>query len=241
MNNSTKLKIEVWSDWVCPFCYIGVTHFEKALSQFEQADAVELEFKSFQLEPDFVQDTENKYNLKESLAHKYHRPIAEIEKMQQHIVEMAEATGLHFDFDKVVRFNTFDAHRLAHKAKEKGVSDKLKENLFAAYFTEGKNLGNADALKQEARNAGLTEADIQQALTDESFAYQVKQDIQEAANLGVTGVPFFVFDRKYGVSGAQPVKVFADTLNTAYNNLKLSQPHTEVNEGPVCDTNNNCN
>lgn len=243
MSTDNKLHIEVWSDVVCPFCFIGKKHYEQALAQFEHADDVVLEWKSYQLDPEFVQP-EERYDLEQGLAKKYNKPVEAIHAMQQQIANTAKESGLDFDFSKAVTFNTFQAHRVLHKAKEKGLGDKAKEAFFSDYFEKGQDLGNTDVLKAEALRIGLTEEDFQDAINNDDYAYKVKQDIQEAYELGVTGVPFFVFDRKYAVSGAQPSDAFLNTLKASYDEWKTKQkttPFINVSEqGASCDINGNC-
>ncbi|MCO5286758.1 MAG: DsbA family oxidoreductase [Chitinophagaceae bacterium] len=242
MNTEDKLLVEVWSDIVCPFCYIGKRNYESAISQFTYAQDVVLEFRSFQLDPHFVQDHSKRHDLTKSLSEKYRRPVAEIEAMQQQITQTAKAAGLDFHFEKAITFNTFDAHRIIQIAKEKELGNKLVEIFFAGYFTEGKNLGDKNILTREAMDAGLTREEIEKALTDDSYAYKVKQDIQEASNLGISGVPFFVLNDKYGVSGAQPTQVFLDTLMTAHEDwVKSKKPGLKiVAQGESCDADGNC-
>lgn len=242
MKNRDKLKVEVWSDIVCPFCYIGKRNYENALAQFANAEDVELEFKSFQLDPNFKQNPNERLDLTQNLAKKYGKSIQEVQQMQAGITQTAKSVGLDFDFDKAITFNTFDAHRVAQVAKEKGIGNELEEAFFAAYFVEGKDLGNPEVLKQTAINVGLTAEDIDKALTDSKYADQVKSEINEAAQLGISGVPFFVFDRKYGVSGAQPVEVFLQTLEAAHKEWKEAQKpiFKNVAEGPACDASGNC-
>ena len=237
-----KLKVEVWSDIVCPFCYIGEKHYEQALAEFPYSDEIELEFKSFQLDPNFNQNPDEKYDLTKGLAEKYNRSLAEIEQMQTHIVATAKAAGLDFDFENSYRFNTQLAHQVMHKAYEKGLGKKMADALFAAYFEQGKNLAKTEILKQVALENGLSEEEFTQATTDEAYAYQVKQDMQEGASLGVSSVPFFVFDRKYGVSGAQPKEAFLQTLEKSYQDWKAKNPIQMQNtsSGESCDINGNC-
>jgi len=238
-----QMRVEVWSDVVCPFCYIGKKNFEKALVQFEFAKEVVLEWKCFQLDPDFVQNIEDRYNIREELAHKYRRSLAETDVMLAQITATAESVGLHFDFERAVRFNTYNAHRILLKAQDEGIGNQMSEAFFSAYFEQGKDLGNRAELKEIALKNGLNEKDFDGALEDESFAYSVKQDIQEAANLGISGVPFFVFNRKYGVSGAQPPQVFLDSLKKAYKEWKgtadIKIEH--LADGSSCDINGDCN
>lgn len=238
-----KLKVEIWSDIVCPFCYIGEKHYEQALAEFPFRDEVELEFKSFQLDPDFTHNPDDRYDLTKGLAEKYHKSIAEIEQMQTHIVATAKAVGLDFDFENSYRFNTQKAHQLVHKAEEKGLGKDMVDAFFSAYFEKGLNLAKPEILQKVALENGLSEEEIQLALSDESYAYQVKQDMQEAGSLGISAVPFFVFDRKYGVSGAQPKEAFLQTLEKSYQDWKTNigiQMENPTN-GDSCTIDGNCN
>lgn len=242
MDTSKKFLVEVWSDIACPFCYIGKRNYEQALAQFQNSSDVVLEMRSFQLDPYFEQQEDAKPGIKDRLAKKYGKSIAEVEMMIAQVAESAKSVGLDFQMDNIIEFNTFNAHRLLQKALEIGLDTQLSDALHAAHFEQGKNLGDANTLKTIALHAGLTEEDYNQALTDELYAYKVKQDIQEAANLGISGVPFFVFNRKYGVSGAQPPKVFLDTFNIAYKDWKPQQDLIVNNnsEAASCDIDGNC-
>ncbi len=240
--NSEKLKIEIWSDVVCPFCYIGKRNFESALEKFPSKDKIEIEWKAFQLDPNFVQNHDEKLDLSQSLAKKYNRSVAEMEQMQQQITQTAKSVGLDYHFDKAITFNTFDAHKIIHKAKEKGLDDKAEELFFKAYFTEGKDIGNPSTLKDLALQIGLNEDEIKDALENDKYGYEVNQDIQEAQQLGVTGVPFFVMDRKYGVSGAQPVEAFTQTIEKAYEDWATNQKETklDITSGSSCSIDGTC-
>ncbi|MCO5232894.1 MAG: DsbA family oxidoreductase [Chitinophagales bacterium] len=237
-----KLIVEVWSDISCPFCYIGKRNYEKALEDFTNASDVVLEMRSFQLDPHFIQQEGAELGVKKKLANKYRKSIAEVEMMLSHITESAKNVGLHFKMDEIVEFNSFNAHRVLQKAITKGLDTKLSDAFHAAHFENGEDLGNEMVLKAIALKAGLTEEEFNQALTEEDYAYKVKQDIQEAANLGITGVPFFVFNRKYGVSGAQPQQVFLDTLKTSFNDWKANQELIIHNNSSSssCDLDGNC-
>jgi protein disulfide-isomerase len=134
-------------------------------------------------------------------------------QMHDRVVAMAAAVGLDFQFDKAVVANSLYAHRVIQLAKEKGLDNEIEEVFFKAYFTEGRDLASVDELVSLGVSVGLQAADVRAAIASEELAYRVSQDIQEGVNLGVRGVPFFVFDRKFGISGAEPVQVFIDTLN----------------------------
>lgn len=243
MSLNEKFIVEVWSDIVCPFCYIGKRNYEKAVTQFKNADSIILEYKSFQLDPDFVQDPDKKYNLNQGLAMKYGRSIREIETMQQRIIQTAKEAGLEYHLDQAITFNTFRAHCIIQKANEKGLGEAMEEALFAAYFTQGKDLGNIEILQQVALSAGLGKMEIEEALHNDEYANKVRQDIREATHLGISGVPFFIFNRKYGVSGAQPPEVFLETLTASFDEWQQSATPTLKASGTdraSCDVSGNC-
>lgn len=207
------MKVEIWSDVMCPFCYIGKRRFEEALAQFNKADEVEITWKSYQLNPNL--ETDPSVSIHQYLANAKGISLERAEQMNQQVTEMAESAGLTYDFDRAIVANSFDAHRLSHLAAQKGLGNAAEEALFKAYFTEGKNIADQETLIALGVGIGLTAEDIKQALTTNAFADEVKQDIAEAQQLGVRCVPFFVFDRKYAISGAQPTEVFLQTLEKA--------------------------
>lgn len=204
------MKIEIWSDIMCPFCYIGKRHLEAALSQFPD-EPFEIEWKSFQLDPTIIpQPNKNVY---EYLAERKGMSVEESKQMHAGVVARAAEVGLDYHFEKAVISNSFDAHRLIQLAKTKGLGDTMEERFFKAYFTEGRNLNDKDTLMELCVDVGLNALDIKDVLEDETqFANAVKNDISEAQQIGVRGVPFFVFDRKYAVSGAQPIEHFEQTI-----------------------------
>lgn len=209
------MKIQIYSDIMCPFCYIGKRHFEKALQQFDHADSIEVEWKSFQLDPSIPIMTEP-VSAYEYLAKSKGMSIEQSKAMHDNVVQMAKNVGLEYNFDQAVVANSFDAHRLIQFAKSKNLGNEAEEALFAAYFTQGKNMGKQSDLIEIGVSIGLDKNDLQEILTSKKYSDKVKEDIQEAQEIGVRGVPFFVFDNKYAVSGAQPVEVFLDTLNKSF-------------------------
>ncbi len=214
-----KMKVEVWSDIMCPFCYIGKRHYEQALAQFAQRDDVEIEWKSFQLDPT-TPESGIQENVYQYLATRKGISYEQSVQMHDRVVSMARAAGLDYHFEKARLANSFRAHRIIQLAKGKGLGDAAEEVFFHAYFTEGANLGDADTLVALGQQIGLSAAEVQQALSDDEYAYRVTQDVQEAQRLGIQGVPFFIFDRKYAISGAQPVEMFSGALEKAYNENK---------------------
>lgn len=208
------IKLEIWSDIACPFCYIGKRKFEAALAQFERKDQVEVEWKSFLLDPNKVTDPTVK--IKESLAKRKGISIEEAEKMGDYVTEVAKAVDLDYNFDKMIVANTFKSHRLLHFAKSKGAQNELKEALLKAYFLDGKNIDDNTTLTSIAVKNGLDAKEVKIFLDSQELTEQVNQDINEAQQIGVQGVPFFVFNRKYAISGAQDPKAFLDTLEKVY-------------------------
>ncbi|NUN68182.1 MAG: DsbA family oxidoreductase [Bacteroidetes bacterium] len=205
------MKVEIWSDVMCPFCYIGKRHFEAALQEFPGRGSVTVEWKSFQLNPGMVTDPSR--NINQYLAEIKGISLEQAQAMNARVTEMAKDAGLTYDFDKAIVANSFDAHRLSHFAKRFGTQDEVEERLFRAYFTEGKNTADHDTLVQLAADAGLDADAVRTMLAGKDFAEDVERDIYEAQQVGARGVPFFVFDEKYAVSGAQPVRLFVQVLN----------------------------
>lgn len=219
------MKVEIWSDVVCPFCYIGKRRFEEALKQFEHRSEVEKVYRSFQLDPTADKNpTEDVHTI---LAKKYNMPYEEAKRMNQQVTDQASEVGLEFNFDIAVHTNTFDAHRLSHFAAQHGKMYELMERLMQAYFTEGKNVSDFDVLVNLAEEVGLPKEDTLKVLNSNEFAENVRDDISQSQQIGVRGVPFFVFNRKYAVSGAQPTEVFLEVLNRVYEEEK-EEPQLQV-------------
>lgn len=215
MSGNNKLKIEIWSDVMCPFCYIGKRKIENAIREFSNKDQVEIEWKSFQLDPRTKsQPGKSTYDY---LAEKYGRDRQWSVEMHENVTNQAKAEGLEFNFDKAIIANSLDAHRLSHLAKKQGKGNELEELIFKAYFTEGKDVSEIEILVKLGRNVGLDENEIRNMLDSNQFKEEVQNDIIEAQQ-GVRGVPFFVLDRKYVISGAQPQEVFSETLEKAWEN-----------------------
>ena len=208
------MQIEIWSDVVCPWCYIGKRRLEKALGTFAHADDVEIVYRSFQLDPSApVVPTET---VAESLGRKYGGGPEAGKAMIDRVEAVAAEEGLLFRHHQALRVNTVDAHRLLHLAAAEGKQAELKEALLSAYFIETENVADHDTLVRTATGVGLAEARVREVLEGNEFADEVETDIRQAAAFGANGVPFFVFDRKYGISGAQPVEVFTQTLERAW-------------------------
>lgn len=202
------ISIDVWSDINCPFCYIGKRHLEMALKQFE--GETEVTWKSFELDPAGhpPKDADNT----ELLAKKYGRDRKWAEEMNRSMTSMAKAAGLDFHMTKIIPANSFKAHRLLHLAKDEGCQDQLKEKLLAAKFIEGKDIEDDEVLLNSALELGLQPPDVEEVLKSQKYSEQVRADEQEAAQHGISGVPFFVINRQYALSGAQPVESFLEVL-----------------------------
>lgn len=199
---------------MCPFCYIGKRKFEQALQQFSHKDQVSIVWKSFQLNPDMKTIPDK--NINEYLAEVKGWSLDQAQQMNDRVTAMASEVGLTYHFDKAVVANSFDAHRLIQLAKTKGLGDAAEERLFRAYFTEGLNTADHATLLELGREIGLNETDVQSMLQSDQFAEEVQRDVYEAQQVGARGVPFFVFNRRYAVSGAQQPETFLGALNTTW-------------------------
>lgn len=226
------MKVEIWSDIACPFCYIGKRKFEHALVGFEQKDEVEVVYKSFQLDPNAPQNTTETMN--QMLAKKYGQSIEQVEQMQKQVTAQANEVGLDYHLNDAKMTNTLDAHRLIHLAKEKGKMSEMKEQLLKSYFVEGKHVGEIESLIDIAATVGLDKEEVTSVLASNQYKKEVEQDMQEGVQLGVQGVPFFVFNRKYAVSGAQSSNVFSEVLTKVIEEEKQSQPLNVVKQGDAC-------
>jgi predicted DsbA family dithiol-disulfide isomerase len=223
------MKIEIWSDIACPFCYIGKRKIEKAIEKFPHKDKLEIEWKSFLLNPDQV--TQPTKSSQEYLAEVKGWTLDQTREIIANVSNMAAQEGLEYHLDKTVVANTKKAHRLLHLAKTKGKGDEMKESLLKSYFTDALNIDDDSVLLSLGKEIGLKEEVIQEVLSSDKFENEVDQDIYESRQLGVKGVPFFVLDRKFGVSGAQPDEVFDQTLEKAWNEFTKTNPTLEISEG----------
>jgi len=236
------MKIEIWSDIMCPFCYIGKRHFEAALKQFNHDNAIEIVWKSFQLDPTIPETAQKGLTTTEYLAQRKGMEAERIQEMNAHVTHMATNAGLDYHLDTAILYNSFKAHRIIQLAKTKGLGDIAEEAFFYAHFTLNKDLGDDDILLGIGKEIGFSESEINTALTDDQYALGVRQDIQEAQQIGVTGVPFFVFNRKYAVSGAQPTTVFLDTLHKSFAEWRNDNPlpKMDITGGNVCTPDGEC-
>lgn len=235
------MKIEVWSDFVCPFCYIGKRRLEEAIATFPGKDQVEVEFKSFELDPNAKLYSGTGIN--EALAKKYGMSIEEAKRANEGIGSQAKGVGLEFNFDDMKPTNTLDAHRLAKFAATVGKEKEMTEKLLASYFTESKLISDHDVLVEIAQSAGLEREETLAVLNDAiKFTNDVRIDEALAQQMGVTGVPFFVINQKYSISGAQPTETFKRALQQVWEeegNAPKLQDLSGGNVAAAC-TDDNC-
>jgi predicted DsbA family dithiol-disulfide isomerase len=210
------MKVEIWSDIACPWCYVGKRRFEAALERFEHRDAVEVTWRSFELDPGAPRERD--VDLATHLAQKFGTSREEAVAMQQRVVDIGAADGIGFRQDIARSGNTFDAHRLLHLASEHGRQGELKERLMSAYHVEGEPIGDRAALERLAIETGLPAEEVRELLAGERFTDEVRDDERAAASLGIGGVPFFVVDRALGASGAQSREAFAALLERGWEN-----------------------
>lgn len=216
MNSIPEMTIEIWSDIACPFCYLGKRTLEHALSNFPKGKEINIVWRSFQLNPDLITDT----NLSTYDYLHDHKGIAieQAKQMTAGISERGRELGISYEFEKSVVSNTRKAHEAIHFAAAYGKQSEMKEALLHAHFTEGKNVDDFGVLVEIASGLNLNTETFLNALTTNKYAHEVEKDQQMAQQIGVRGVPFFVFNRKYAVSGAQPIEVFQETLDKAFSN-----------------------
>jgi predicted DsbA family dithiol-disulfide isomerase len=212
------MKVEIWSDFMCPFCYIGKRRFESALENFSHKDQVEVVYRSFELDPNAQRDVNQ--DVHEMLASKYGMSREKAKSMNDNLVEQAREAGLTYHFDSMILTNTFDAHRLSHFASSQGKMKEMVERLLHAYFTESRHIGDHETLALLAAEVGLDKEETTHMLASSAYTNEVRADEQEAVKFGIRGVPFFVINRKYGISGAQPGDVFLDALQKAWEEDK---------------------
>jgi predicted DsbA family dithiol-disulfide isomerase len=234
------MKIEIWSDIMCPFCYIGKRRFDVALTQFGHKDNLDIEWKSFLLAPEMVTDPGT--NLHGFLARHKGISLEEATGMNNDVTAMAAGAGLTYNLDKAIPANSLNAHRLLHFSKQYGKQDEAEEQLFRAYFTDGKNIDDAETLLGIAGSLGIDAAAVAKAMAGDTFVKDVIADVEEAQQLGVRGVPFFVFNRTYAISGAQETDVFLQTLEKAFAEWQQANPAPsfDVTEGDTCTPEGSC-
>ena len=206
-----NIRVDIWSDVACPWCYIGKRKFEAAAEQFRaQGGEVEVEYHSYLLDPSMPVDYEGSQI--DYLANRKGMPVEQVEAMSERITDIAKAVDLHYDFEHQIMTNTVLAHQLIHFAKQQGKQAEMKERLFKAYFVEGKHIGRVGALADLAEEVGLNRAEVVTALEAETYRPDFDADVAQAQAYGISGVPFFVINGKYGISGAQETQTFLDAF-----------------------------
>ena len=229
-NVTSQLKVDIWSDIACPWCYVGKRRFEAALERFEHRETVRLRWRSFELDPSAPRRREGSYA--ERLASKYGVPLQQAQAMLEQMTETAAAEGLRFRFDIIQPGNTFDAHRVLQLAAERGVQDAVGERFMKGYLEEGAAIGEAEEVARLAVEAGLEADEVQGVLGSDAYAREVRADEERATALGIRGVPFFVLDERFGVQGAQSPEAIVSVLERAHRDR---QPALEVvSEGAAC-------
>lgn len=208
------MKINIWSDFACPFCYIGKRRLEKALEDFEGKENVEIIWRSFQLDPSAPEKSD--MDMATGLAAKYNLPKEKAQGMIDNMVSMAKDVGLEYNFENMVETNTFKAHRLANYSKEFGLDQEMNERLLRAHFMEGFNISDIETLSNLATEVGLNKEDTILMLNGDKYTEEVEMDRYEAKQLEINSVPFFVFDNKYAVQGAQTSEAFLEVLRKEY-------------------------
>jgi predicted DsbA family dithiol-disulfide isomerase len=228
------VRIEVWSDVVCPWCYIGKRRLEAALERFPHRDQVEVVWRSFQLDPSAPEG--HTHPVLQTLAAKYGRSLEEVRQMVRHVERTAAGEGLHYRLEDGVGGNTLLAHELLHLAAGHGLQGAVKERLLHAYFEEARSVFDVDSLTALAVEAGLEETEVRAALADHRHRAAVLEDARTARALGATGVPFFVVDRRYGAAGAQPADLLLQLLERAWADAHplATVPAAEGCEGDSC-------
>jgi predicted DsbA family dithiol-disulfide isomerase len=229
------MDVEIWSDVVCPWCYIGKRRFEAARSRFEHAEEVSVTWRSFELDPGSPRRPEG--TMAELLARRYGSTVAQAEQRLGALDRLAAADGLTYHLAETTGGNTFDAHRLVHLGAEQGRGDQVKEAFFHAYFTDLRPIGEPEVLAEVAVGAGLGAAEVAQVLGSDRFGDQVRDDERRAQDIGVTGVPFFVIDQKFALPGAQDVEVVLSALRRAWAS---SHPLTLVEGAAGACTGDEC-
>lgn len=236
-----KMRVDIWSDVMCPFCYIGKRRFEAALAEFPNKENIEVIWHSFQLDPDVK--AEPGKDVYSYLAERKGQSLEWSKQAHAQVTEMAAGEGLTYNYDKAVVANSFDAHRIVQLAKKYGKGDAMEEHLFMAYFTDGKDVADHAVLAELATSIGLEANEVKSVLSSNAFTDAVNADINTAAQLRINGVPFFVINNKYGVSGAQAPATFSQALNKAWQEYEQENSNLTIINGDAasCEPGKDCN
>jgi len=232
------MKIEVWSDIACPFCFIGKNRLENALTSSGLKDLVSLDYKTFLLNPE--QKTDTGLSLADYMVKIKGMPNEQIISMFKQITETGKSVNIDFNFENVIPANTLKAHKLLQLSSTAGKQSEVKSSLFKAYFQEGKNIDDEEVLISIGREQGILESEIQNAFKSEEIHQKINSDLREAAEYGISGVPFFIFNQKYAVSGAQSEEVFRQVLDKVAEEEK-AEKKLQIIDGENCSNDGNCN
>lgn len=233
-----KMQIDIWSDVRCPFCYIGKHKFEKALEQFPSKSQINVTWHSFELDPDLK--TDPIVNTLDHFVEKKGINREQAEQMTQYAALAAQEVGLKLNFDKAVVANSFNAHKLLQLAQTRNLGSEAEEALFRSHFTEGKNIDDKEVLLHIGGTIGLREKEVEEALFSDDYGYKVRQDESVAQSLGIHGVPYFIFNNKYAVSGAQSTEVFLSVLERSWAEFDKGNNIVMLNDGDTCSAEGNC-
>lgn len=233
------MKVNIWSDIRCPFCYVGKRKFEAALAQFPRGEDIKVTWHSFQLDPDLKTDSEiNSVDYFQKS-----KGVSETEAMRmfEHVSAAGKEVGIDFNFKEQKVANSFRAHLLLQLAAERNVTNEAEEALFKAQLVEGKNIDDEVTLIEIGKSVSLTEEEVRSALNSDDYKFAVSQDMMLARQMGISGVPFFVFNDKYGVSGAQPTTVFTEVLEKSWEEFSAGDQGLKIiHGGESCDVEGNC-
>lgn len=233
------MKVDIWSDIRCPFCYVGKKNFEKGLANFQEKSKIEITWHSFQLNPEL--ETQLDKNSLENFSERKGVSIAEAKEMYQHVVKAGEIAGIEFNLEGQKVANSYKGHLLLQFAATKNVANEMEEELFKAQFIDGKNIDDEKTLIEIGKSLSLNEDEIKSALNSDDFKYAVAKDVALASQMGINAVPFFVINDKYGVSGAQPSEVFQEVLEKSWEEFSNGDQGLKIiHSGETCDTEGNC-
>ncbi|HEY6561670.1 MAG TPA: DsbA family oxidoreductase [Polyangiaceae bacterium] len=227
------LRVDIWSDIACPWCYVGKRRLESALAEFSDRDAVRIVWRAFELDPAAPRALDNPTPYAARLARKYGASLAQAQTMIDRMVSVGAQDGIAFDFQNIRPGNTFDAHRVLHLAGEQGLQDELKERYLRGYLSEGRAIADPNVLVSLAAEIGLDAERVSALLASDDFAAEVRADEEQARGHGIQGVPFFVFAERYAVSGAQSAELLVRVLERAWAELE-SRPEPAFAEGAIC-------
>lgn len=239
VQNTEVMKVDIWSDIRCPFCYVGKKNFEKALNQFPQKDKIEVTWHSFQLDPNLV--TQPERNSLEYFAEAKRVSPEQAKEMHDHVSRAGKEAGIEFNFENQKIANSYRAHLLLQLAASKNLANEAEEALFKAQLIDGKNIDDETTLIEMGKSISLDENEIKSAFQSDEFKFAVSQDMMLARQMGISGVPFFVVNDKYGVSGAQPATVFTEVLEKSWDEFSAGDQGLKIiHSGDSCDVNGNC-